>query len=60
MKILLDECVPWPIHKLLPDHQCTTAQRRGWATVKNGALVRQAEAEFDLFVRAAPVTKSSS
>jgi hypothetical protein len=50
MKILLDECVPWPMHKLLPDHECTTAQQRGWGGIKNGDLLRQAEKEFELFI----------
>lgn len=50
MNILLDECVPWPLHKLLPGHSCTTAQRRGWHSVKNGELLKLAEAEFDLFI----------
>jgi len=50
MKILLDECVPWPIHKLLADHEIMTAQQRGWGGVKNGELLRRAEEEFDLFI----------
>ena len=50
MKVLLDECVPWPLHKLLSAHQCTTAQRHGWGGLKNGDLIRQAEAEFELFI----------
>ncbi len=50
MNILLDECVPWPLHKLLIGHVCTTAQRRGWHSVKNGELLKLAEAEFDLFI----------
>ena len=50
MRILLDECVPWPVYKLLAGHECTTAQRRGWGGLKNGDLLRLAEAEFDLFV----------
>ena len=50
MRILLDECVPWPMHKLLIGHSCTTAQKRGWHTIKNGDLIRQAELEFDLFI----------
>lgn len=50
MTILLDECVPWPMHKVLAGHACTTAQKRGWHAVKNGDLIRQAEAEFDLFI----------
>lgn len=50
MNILLDECVPWPLHRLLTDHICTTAQRRGWGGIKNGELLRSAEGEFDLFI----------
>lgn len=50
MKILLDECVPRPMHKLLAGHSCTTASKRGWGGVKNGDLLRLAEAEFDLFI----------
>jgi predicted nuclease of predicted toxin-antitoxin system len=52
MKILLDECVPWPMHRLLAGHDCTTAQRRGWGGIKNGELIRLAEGEFELFITA--------
>jgi hypothetical protein len=52
MKILLDECVPWPIHKFLVEHMCATAQQKGWGGKKNGDLLRLAEKEFDLFVTA--------
>jgi hypothetical protein len=50
MKILLDECVPWPLHRLLADHDCVTAQHRGWGGVRNGQLLRSAEGEFALFL----------
>jgi hypothetical protein len=50
MKILLDECVPWPMHKFLTGHECTTAQQRGWGGIKNGDLLRLAETEFELFI----------
>ena len=50
MKILLDECVPWPIHRLLAGHECKTAQECGWGGIKNGDLLRQAEAQFDVFI----------
>ena len=50
MKVLLDECVPWPIHRLLAGHSCTTAQKRGWRAVTNGDLIRLAETDFDLFI----------
>ena len=50
MKILLDECVPWPAHKLLVGHECKTAQQCGWAGITNGELLRLAEKEFNLFI----------
>lgn len=50
MKILLDECVPWPLHKLLAGHECSTAQQRGWGGIKNGDLLRLAAGQFDLFI----------
>lgn len=50
MKVLLDECVPWPMHKLLFGHECTSTQWRGWGGIKNGELIRLAEEEFDVFI----------
>ena len=50
MNILLDECVPWPMHKFLLDHECTTAQRAGWGGIKNGDLLLRAEGKYELFV----------
>ncbi len=50
MNILLDECVPWPLHKLLTNHTCRTAQQMGWKGLKNGELLALAEDKFDLFV----------
>jgi hypothetical protein len=50
MKILLDECVPWPMHKFLTGHECSTAQQHGWGGIKNGDLLRLAEKEFNLFI----------
>jgi predicted nuclease of predicted toxin-antitoxin system len=50
MKILLDECVPWPTHKLLTGHACATVQDLGWGGIKNGDLLQRAEGEFDLFI----------
>ena len=52
MKILLDECVPWPAHKLLAEHECKTAQQCGWGGITNGELLRCAENNFDLFITA--------
>lgn len=50
MRILLDECVPWPMHKLLSSHSCSTVQDEGWGGIKNGDLLQRAEGEFDLFI----------
>lgn len=50
MNILLDECVPWPMRKLLDGHFCTTAQKRGWNAITNGELIQLAGTEFDLFI----------
>ena len=50
MKILLDECVPWPMHRLLSNHMCTSVQAQGWSGIRNGDLLRRAEVGFDLFI----------
>lgn len=50
MRILLDECVPWPMHKLLDGHSCSTVQDQGWGGIKNGELLQRAEGEFDLLI----------
>jgi hypothetical protein len=52
MKILLDECVPWPLRRVLFDHECMTAGFCGWGGFRNGDLLRVAETEFDLFITA--------
>jgi hypothetical protein len=49
VNILLDECVPSRLALLLTGHSVTTAQRRGWAGIKNGDLLRLAET-FDIAV----------
>lgn len=48
MRILLDECLRSPMHKLLVGHECTTSQKRAWGGIKNGDLLHLAEEEFDL------------
>ena len=50
MKILLDECVDWRLKRHLPGHEVKTAQDMGWATIKNGELLKLAAAEFEAFV----------
>ncbi len=50
MKVLLDACVPRPLRKFLPDHTVHTAQEMGWGQLKNGALLKEAESQFDAMI----------
>jgi predicted nuclease of predicted toxin-antitoxin system len=50
MRILLDECVPWPMQRLLTNHSSTNVQAQGWGGIKNGELLSLAETDFDLFI----------
>jgi predicted nuclease of predicted toxin-antitoxin system len=50
VRILFDECVPWPLRKVLTGHECRTAQQMGWKSIKNGELLALAEEHFDLFL----------
>ncbi len=50
MKILQDECVPWPMHRLLIGPECRTAQQCGWGGIKDGRLLQRAENEFGLSI----------
>ena len=52
MRILLDECVPWPIRNLLRNHSCTSVQAQGWSGIRNSELLKRAEADFDLLITA--------
>jgi len=50
VKVLLDECVPARLGRLLAEHSVATVQRHGWAGIKNSDLLALAEKEFDAFV----------
>jgi hypothetical protein len=50
MRVLLDECLPRKLKRLLPGHEVRTVPEAGWAGLKNGALLRQAEGSFDAFI----------
>jgi len=52
MRILLDESVPEKLGKLLVGHSCSTVQRQGWASVKNGKLIALAMDQFDVLLTA--------
>ena len=51
MRILLDECVPRPLRRALPDHDVHTVVERGWAGKRNGELLRLlATEDFAVFL----------
>lgn len=50
MKVLLDECVPRRLKRLIIGHEVTTVPEMGWASIKNGRLLRLAELSFEVFV----------
>jgi predicted nuclease of predicted toxin-antitoxin system len=52
MNVLLDECLPRRLKDELPGHHVATVPEMGWAGTKNGALLRLAEATFDVFITA--------
>lgn len=50
MRVLLDECIPRRLKRELPEHEVLTVPEAGWASIKNGALLRLASEAFDVFV----------
>ena len=50
MRILLDESLPRKLRLELPGHDAQTVQRRGWAGLKNGTLLREASQEFEVLL----------
>ena len=51
-RVLLDENLPRPLARELSGYTVRSVQEVGWAGVKNGKLLRLAEAEFDIFLTA--------
>jgi len=47
MRLLLDECVPKRLKGELLGHEIKTVQEMGWAGIKNGALLKLADGQFD-------------
>lgn len=47
MRLLLDECVPKRLKRELLVHEVKTVQDMGWAGIKNGALLKLADGQFD-------------
>jgi hypothetical protein len=52
MNVLLDECLPRKLKYDLPGHTISTVPEMGWAGTKNGALLRLAETDFEVFITA--------
>jgi predicted nuclease of predicted toxin-antitoxin system len=51
MRVLLDEQIDWRLKPLFDaDFEVMTVREKGWDGVKNGALLRSAQAEFDALV----------
>lgn len=50
MKLLIDECLPRALKRLLIGHECRTVREMGWSGTTNGELLTLAEPEFDVFV----------
>ena len=52
MRILLDESLPRPLSRLLPDHEVRTVATMGWKGIRNSALLQLAAGNFDAFLTA--------
>jgi len=51
MRVLFDQGTPVPLRKFLQYHQIETAFERGWAFLKNGELLNEAEKYgFEIFI----------
>jgi predicted nuclease of predicted toxin-antitoxin system len=50
MKLLIDECLPRALKRLLGKHECRTVQEMGWSGKKSSVLLSLAEPEFDVLV----------
>jgi Domain of unknown function (DUF5615) len=50
MRLLLDECVPKRLKRELRGYEAESVQDMGWAGIKNGALLRLADGQFDAFL----------
>jgi hypothetical protein len=50
MRILLDECLPKPLKRELQGHVAHTVTEASWSGIKNGALLRLAEVNYDIFL----------
>ena len=49
-RVLLDECIDRRLVKEISGHDVSTSPEMGWAGLKNGDLLANAEKEFDVFL----------
>jgi hypothetical protein len=47
---LLDECIDQRLAKQLSGYEVKTLLQAGWASIKDGELLRLAEGEFDVLI----------
>jgi predicted nuclease of predicted toxin-antitoxin system len=52
VRILLDESLPRPLARLLPEHDVRTVAAMGWAGKRNSELLRLAVGDFDALLTA--------
>lgn len=50
MKVLLDECLPKKLKREVEADFVQTVPEAGWASTKNGELLRLAEVDFDVLL----------
>ncbi len=50
MRVLLDECLPSRLKRVIPGHDVLTVSDAGWAGKSNGELLRLTVGRFDVFV----------
>jgi hypothetical protein len=50
VKILFDQGTPAPLRRELVGHRVFTAYEMGWSALRNGELLKAAEADFEVFI----------
>jgi hypothetical protein len=50
VRVLFDQGTPVPLRGALIGHLVSTAYEMGWTQLSNGALLRAAEAQFDVLI----------
>ena len=52
MRILLDECLPKRLARLLPGHEVITVRQMNWLGLSNGRLLAVASPQFEVLLTA--------